>query len=210
MVAEIALHRRLGVLALFEPGERVGERLDVVVRRGPAEVAAVVLGARVLGLLGQVLELLALLELVDDGLGVLFLVNQDVARLVFLVAVCALMVVFLLELFVGDRVGSNVSSGGRRSVRPGGQIHLAVVFRLLVEALLFRFLGQHFAADQLFADGVAQFGGWAGPGPAARQGRRRGAGDRLAVDRGEPGLSAAPAGRRRGRQPRRAVRWGSC
>jgi hypothetical protein len=75
-------------------------------RIGPAEVAATILGSGILGFLGQVLDLFALLQFGDDGLGLVFGFDQDVARLVFLVAELGRdFGVFLLDLLVGESGG---------------------------------------------------------------------------------------------------------
>jgi hypothetical protein len=82
VIAEVGLDRGLGVFALLELGQCVGERLDVSARRTPAEVAAIVLGPGVLGLLGQFGELLALVEFGDDRLGFILVGDQNVLGLV--------------------------------------------------------------------------------------------------------------------------------
>src|SRR5216117_2667379 len=84
--AELSLYRCFGVFPLFQLGKRLGERLDESGRGIPVEVAALVLRARVLGLLGEVLELRPLLQLRDDFISLGFLFDQDVPGLVFLVA----------------------------------------------------------------------------------------------------------------------------
>src|SRR5437879_8504384 len=50
--AELGLNRRLGVFPLFQLRKRFGERLDEGPRGIPVEVAALVLRARILRLLG--------------------------------------------------------------------------------------------------------------------------------------------------------------
>ena len=77
---------------------RVGKRLDEVRRRIPVEIAAVGLRAGVLRALGELLEFLALLQRDDDVLGLVFLIHEDVAHLVFLVADLRLdLIVFLAQ-----------------------------------------------------------------------------------------------------------------
>src|SRR5690606_26366203 len=56
--AELGLYRLVGQLAFLQAVYRVGERLDVIGRRGPTQIATVGGAARVLGVfLGQVGEL---------------------------------------------------------------------------------------------------------------------------------------------------------
>ena len=67
-------------------------------------------------------------------------------------------VVFSLELGFTDRVSLDVvAQVGANEHGLLGQFDLALNVGILVEALLFRFLGKNFAADQLFLDGVLQF-----------------------------------------------------
>jgi hypothetical protein len=68
VVAEVGLDRGLGVFVLLELGQCLAKRLDVGIRGAPAEFAAFVLGAWILGNLGQLGELFALVELGDDAL----------------------------------------------------------------------------------------------------------------------------------------------
>ena len=144
---------------LLQLDERLGERLGVGVRRIPAEVAAVILGARILRLLGQFGELFALVELDDDGLRVVFVGDQDVLGLVFGRAEVALdRVITLAQLVVADRVGTHVV--GEVNLDQHcllGEFNLALNLGALVEAFLLGFLDQDFAADQFFLDGVLQF-----------------------------------------------------
>src|SRR3954471_4807994 len=68
VVAEARADRRLGVLAFLELYHRVGELLVEHAGHVPVEVAAAVLGSRILGVLRrQVLELRALLQVRDEA-----------------------------------------------------------------------------------------------------------------------------------------------
>ena len=83
VIAELRLHRLVGVLALLQLDHRLRELGHVGARRREVEVAAVLGRARILRvLLRQVLELRAGLELGDDRLGLVFLLDQDVLGLV--------------------------------------------------------------------------------------------------------------------------------
>ncbi len=153
------LHGCFGVLAFFQLDHGLRERLH---ERGlvcPAEVAAAILGTGILGLLGQILELVALLEAGDDGLGLVLGLDQNVADLVFLVAeLQADVLVFLLQHLIGDRVRLDVLVEiGTDQDALTRHHHLALDLGLLVQALLLRGLHQHFAANQFFLDGLAQF-----------------------------------------------------
>ncbi len=158
MPAEVALHRRLGELALFQLDQRLREGLHIGGLIGPAQIAALFLGARILRRLGQFLELLALLQLVDDGLGFVLVLDQDVARLEFLFAQrLAQAVVFVLDHLVGDRVGLDVVVQiGADQHALARHHHLGHDVGLLFEALLFGFLHEDLAAHQFLAHGTAQ------------------------------------------------------
>src|SRR5229473_845674 len=106
MEAVARAHRRLRVLAFLELHHGVGELRVEHARHVPVEVAAAVLGAVVLRILGrQLVELPALLQLGDHALRLVLGLDQDVARLVLLVAGLGLRaVVFLLHVVVRDRV----------------------------------------------------------------------------------------------------------
>ena len=82
--AELGLDRGFGHLALGELGQCLAELGNVGVGRSPVEVAAALTRSRVLGkFLGQLVELRTLLDLVDQGLGLLFALDQDVACLLY-------------------------------------------------------------------------------------------------------------------------------
>src|SRR3989442_4017362 len=106
METKARAHRRLRVLAFLELHHDVGELRVEHARHVPVEVAAAVLGAVVLRVLGrQLVELPALLQLGDHALRLVLGLDQDVARLVLLVAGLGLRaVVFLLHVVVRDRV----------------------------------------------------------------------------------------------------------
>jgi hypothetical protein len=150
VVAELRLHRLLRGLALLQLDHRLGELGHVAGRVGPVEVAAVGARSRVLGLLlGDVLELLALLQVGDDLLGLVFLLHQDVARLVFLAAVGRHELVVLgLDLGVGHRVLLLVV-GEQLADQDGlaGQFHLRLEVVAGVQAALLRFLHEDLAGD---------------------------------------------------------------
>ncbi len=154
------LHRGGRELALRQRDHRVGERLDEIGRRIPVEIAAVGLRAGILRALCELLELLALLQRGDDFLGFVFLVDQDVANLVFLVADLALDgVVFLAQRVFRYRVRLQIvghvcadQHGLRR------QVHLGLQRRALVEPLLLGFADQQLARVEFVANGGAQFG----------------------------------------------------
>ena len=84
--AAVGLDRILGNLAFLQVHEAGREFLREGSRRSPVQVAAIVGGAGVLRGLGQLFELGAALDLGDGRLGVGFVVQQDVADVVFLVA----------------------------------------------------------------------------------------------------------------------------
>eukprot|EP00825_Cyclidium_porcatum_P000702 TRINITY_DN10262_c0_g1_i7.p1 TRINITY_DN10262_c0_g1~~TRINITY_DN10262_c0_g1_i7.p1 ORF type:complete len:275 (+),score=26.48 TRINITY_DN10262_c0_g1_i7:215-1039(+) len=159
VVAEIGLDRGLGVFTLLQLAQRFAKRLDVGVRRAPAEFAALVLGARILGGLGQFGEFLALVQLGDDGLGVFFLLDQHVAGLVFGAAEIVLdQFVLSLQLGLADRMCLDVvRQVGADQNGLFGELDLALDVGALVEALLLGFLGKDFATDQFFLDGTLQF-----------------------------------------------------
>src|SRR5205809_3843607 len=82
MEAKARAHRRLRVLAFLELHHDVGELRVEHARHVPVEVAAAVLGAVVLRVLGrQLVELAALLQLGDHALRLVLGLEHDVARL---------------------------------------------------------------------------------------------------------------------------------
>ena len=86
--AKLAFDRLLGHLAFFELGHAVGEFLDVAARRRPVHRAAIGAGAGVFRfLLRDVLETHAALDRGGRGLGLVLVLEQDVARLVLLAAI---------------------------------------------------------------------------------------------------------------------------
>ena len=101
--AELRLHGRLGVLALLEQRDGIGERLDHAIRREPAEVAAGLRGLLVdRQPLGEPGEVLAGVELLDHLLRDVFAAHQDVTRLVLDQAAGGeLRIVFGAQLRVG-------------------------------------------------------------------------------------------------------------
>ena len=158
VVTEVGLDRGFGIFAFFELGERITEWLDVAGGAAPAEVAAVFLGAGVLGLLGQLFKFDALFEVGDDRLGVVFFFDQDVAGLVFSTAKLRLdRLVVALQLRIGDRVRLHeVLDIGANVDGLACQLSLCGDCRPFVEAFLFGFLGQQLAANEFFTHGVLQ------------------------------------------------------
>lgn len=104
--AELALHRRVGGLALVELDQGFGEFLHVAAGVGPIQIATLGARTRILGLLlGDVFELRTLLQAGDDVLGFAFLLDQDMAGLVLLATVGGgELVVLSLDFLVGDGV----------------------------------------------------------------------------------------------------------
>jgi hypothetical protein len=105
-------------------------------------------------LLRQVLELRAGLELGDDGLGLVFLLDQDVADAVFGAARLGLeLVVFGLDLGVGDR-RLLVDVGGEQADQDAlaGDLHLLLEVVRGAEAAALGFLDQDLVGDDLVAD----------------------------------------------------------
>src|SRR6185295_904124 len=94
--AELRFNRSGRELALWQGYHRVSERLDEIGRGIPVQIAAVGFRAGVLRAVGELLELLPLLQRGDDFLRLVFLVDQDMANLVFLVTDLALDRVVLL------------------------------------------------------------------------------------------------------------------
>src|SRR5438067_1399655 len=131
--ADLGVDRVLGDLAFLQAGEAGGEFRREGRRAGPVQVAAVVGGAGVLRLLGQVFELGAALDLGDDRLGVGFVLDQDVAHVVFLVAgLLGEAVVFGLHFGVGDRVLLDViAREGVDHDGLAGVLHCLLDFRIL-------------------------------------------------------------------------------
>jgi hypothetical protein len=155
VVAEVGLDRSLGVFALLQLDQRFAKRLDVGGCGAPAEFAALVLGAGILRLLGQIGQLLALVQLGDDGLGLVFLLDQDMARLVFDAAEIALdAFVFGLQAIVADRVGLDVF--GEKGADQDG--------------LLGQFLGLYPTPDKLSSLAAAHDFGYQVP-PSCHRGR---------------------------------------
>ncbi len=153
--AELALHRGLGELAFFQLDHGLRELGHVAGCGRPVQVTAVGAGARVLGLLlGDVLELGALLEVGDDGLGLVFLLDQDVARLVFLArAGGGELVVLGLDLGVGHGVLLLVvREEGADHDGLAGQLHLVLELGAVGHALLLRFLHEDLAQHDFFLD----------------------------------------------------------
>src|SRR5690606_37033508 len=122
---------------------------------GPVQIATLGARAWILGLLlGDVFELGALLDGRDDGLGVGFLLHQDVAGLVFLAAVgCDELVVFGLDLGVGHGIVLLVVRE-QLADQDGlaGKLHLGLVVRGAFQAALLGFLHEDFTRDDLFLD----------------------------------------------------------
>ncbi len=190
VVAELGLHRRSGGLALVQFGHGFRELRHVAAGIGPVQIAAVGARARVLGLLlGDFVELAALVQAGNDRLGLFFLFHKDMACLVFLAAVGGLELVVLgLDLGVGDRIGFLVI--GKQLADQQGlarQLHLALEVIRRVQAALLRFLHEDFACDHfvldlpfhLRRDRAARFGN------LRRQRVGAGLRDGLAVDDGE-------------------------
>ena len=118
------------------------------------------LGARVLRAIRELLELAAFLQLDDDFLRFVFLLDEDVAHLVFLVAHLRLdRVVFLAQRGLGDRIGLDpVGDIGAHQHRLRGEVGLVLDVGGLVDALLLRLAHEQLAGVELLADRIAQLG----------------------------------------------------
>ncbi len=206
MPAELALHRRLGVLAGLEGFKRLGERRHIVVGGGPTQIAAIGCAAGVLGVfLRQLGELGALFQLGDDVLSFFFARHQDVLRLVFGGAEALdEFVVFGLDLGIGDgmllQIGVEQRADEDVLTRDA---NLVLHCGFFVQAELVGFLHHHFTADQLVfhhlfelgRDGLALLLGHAvgdGVGQGLRNGFAIHSGDVLCPDGG--GKRAAQCG----------------
>ena len=106
MEAELRADRSLGDFAGLERGEGGAEGRHVGARHDPAEKPALSLVARVFGEFRRELaEVRTLVDAVDEVLRLIFRLHEDVADLIFRVAVGLLVgVVGLLEIRVGNRV----------------------------------------------------------------------------------------------------------
>src|ERR1700694_4700518 len=154
MEAVARAHRRLRVFAFLQFHDRVCELLVEHARHVPVEAAASILAAAVLGVLGrQLVELPALLQLGDHVLGLVLGLDQDVARLVFLVAGLRLgAVVFLLYFVVRDRVlAYPVADVGADQDLLARQVELCLHLGALRHARALRFLRHELPVDQLVA-----------------------------------------------------------
>src|SRR6266513_2488752 len=154
MEAVARAHRRLRVLAFLELHHDLRELRVEHARHVPVEVAAAVLGAVVLRILGrQLVELPALLELGDHAVRLLLGLEQDVARLVLLVAGLGLRaVVFLLHVVVRDRVLAHpVADVGADQDFLSRQVELALHLGGLRQPRALRFLRHDLPVDQLVA-----------------------------------------------------------
>ena len=160
MPAELGLDRRLRVLAFRQFDERIRELLDVGAGGRPIEIAAVGRRAGVLRLLGQVFELGAGLQFGDDRLRVGFLLDENVARLVFLAAgFLDEQVVLLAHFGVGGRIGLEVVLRERADEHLLARtIDLRLHFGIACDAFFLGFLHQDFACDEVFANRFLQFG----------------------------------------------------
>ena len=164
MVAELGLDRDDGVFTLLQLGHRLGEFLHEGVGRVPAQVTAVGTRSGILGQLGQRLEALALLQALDDLLGLVLGFDQDVAGLVFLGAalgrVLDELLVFGLDFGVGDgRLLQLVGDEGADQHVLADLLQLLLDLGGLLQAALVGFLHEQLAGDQLVADHLAGFGG---------------------------------------------------
>src|SRR5712691_620022 len=154
MEAVARAHRRLRVLAFLELHHGVGELRVEHARHVPVEVAAAVLGAVILRILGrQLVELPALLQLGDHALRLVLGLDQDVPRLVLLVAGLGLRaVVFLLHVVVRDRVLAHpVADKGADQDFLSRQVELGLHLGGLRHPRALRFLRHDLAVDQLVA-----------------------------------------------------------
>ena len=151
MPAVLRLHRVGGVLAGLEIAHRVRKRLHHVIEREPSEIATVGLRGVHRLRLGEVLELLALLQAVDDFLREWLRRDEDVPGVVLrLRQLRHLSVVLGLQLIVGRLLVSEHLLRERllEDVQP---LHLDELcrLRLLVQALLLRLFGQQLRPDQV-------------------------------------------------------------
>src|SRR6266850_2260305 len=154
MEAVARLHRHLRVLAFLELRHGVGELPVEHARHVPVEVAATVLGAVVLRILGrQLVELSALLQLGDHALRLVLGLDQDMARLVLLVAgLGPRALVFLLHFVVRDRVLAHpVADVGADQDFLSRQVELGQHLGGLPHPRALRFLRHDLPVDQLVA-----------------------------------------------------------
>src|SRR5690606_28305858 len=159
--AELGLYRLVGQLAFLQAVSRIGERLDLVGGRSPAQIATVGGAARVFRVfLGQVGELgFVALDLGEQVVGGLFVFNQDVADLVFHLAGLLLLdlVVFGLHLLVGDGVLLQVfGHQGAHQDALAGQLDFGLHIGLLGNAVFFGGLHEDLAVDHFLLDLLAQ------------------------------------------------------
>ena len=162
VVAKLGLHRHFGGFALAQRHQRFGKLLHVAAGVGPIERAAIGTGARVFGrLLGDFFKLAALLELGNDGLGLVFLFHQDVARLVFLAAVGGgKAIVFGLDVGVGHGVlFLEVTKQFADQNRLACQFDLALEVFGGVQAARLGFLHEDFAGNHFVLDLAFHFRG---------------------------------------------------
>ena len=201
--AELALHRRVGHLALLQLGHRAAEFRHVGVGLGEVEVAAVGAGARVLGvLLGQFLEAGAALDLGDQGLGLVLALDQDVAGAVFGAAGLGLELVVLgLRLGIGDGVLLAVVVEQLADQHAlARQFHPRLVVGLSRDAALLGLLHEDLAQHDLVARLRLHLGGdlLAGARGFLQQHVHARLGHGLAVDDGDV-LGGGAEGQQRGR-----------
>jgi len=156
--AELRLHRRVDHLTLLQLDHRVRERLDISVRTRPVQIAAVGGRAGVLGALGQVLELGAALELLDDLLGLVFLLQEDVTGAVLPVAhLLPLRLIGGRHFGIRDRALFQFVAHQRLDQRVLAlHVELELHFRLLGQAPTTGLLQEYLAANQLLLDHLAQ------------------------------------------------------
>src|SRR5258706_232530 len=156
--AELGLYRRFGVFPLFQLGERFGERLDESARRIPVEIAALFLRPRILGLLGEILELRAFLQLRDDFIGLRVLVDQDVPGLVFLVAARRFeLVVLRQQVLVLGRMRFEVVLDDRLHEHLlAHQLELGAHVGALSKTSAIGFLGDHLLRDEVVEDRLSR------------------------------------------------------
>ncbi len=149
MPAELRLHR-LGDLARLERKRGGREFRHHLVLGEEAEIAAIG-GAGVLGLLlGQLSEIGALLQLLDDGLGLVLGLEQDVAGVHFLVAGDLLggLLIDLLHRLIG---GGGLALGGQQLIHQdavAGEIEPALEIGPLGDLLVLGGLGDDLHVDQ--------------------------------------------------------------
>src|SRR6185295_16443045 len=163
MVAVVGLDRFFGAFAFFQRLERFAKRLYISLGFAPVQLTAVFLAAGVFRfLLGDGRKIASGVQIGDDLLGGVFLLHQDMARLVLLAGIPAAFCFHALVFFAHVRFARRellvqIIDQKREDDLLLGQIELRLVVGILVEFAPDRFLIEDFPRDQDFAQIVAEF-----------------------------------------------------